>query len=258
MESILKKITDRIRETEALSFEGFDPAGFRLKQRPAPIDIMTLLEKNFFVIAEVKKGSPSKGIIRENFDPKAIAHGYEAGNASAISVITEQHFFHGDKNHLTVVKEAVQLPVLRKDFLVHPYQVYESYNLGADFVLLIAACLTDQELNTMYGAVRSLGMEALVEVHDEEEIKRIARMSPRPNLIGINNRNLKTFTVDIETSFQLLKAAPPGVHVISESGIRSPEDIHRLKTAGFSGALIGESLLRQKDVTAALRRLTND
>lgn len=252
---ILDRITRRVREEEKHNFKNFRPDLFRLVKRPDPIDVLHIIEKNFFVIAEAKKGSPSRGIIRHDFRPVDIALSYRDAGASAISVITEQFFFYGHKLYLQKVKKAVGLPVLRKDFLIHPFQVYESYNLGADFLLLIVACLTDGQLSEMYSITKFLGMEALIEVHTEEELERALRINPR--LIGINNRNLKTFDVNIETSFRLKKQIPPGqnIYVISESGISSPEHIARLKEENFNGALIGESLLKQNDTGSALQEL---
>lgn len=253
MESILTTIINRIMEVEGRQFESFSPSTFPLKDRPLPINIIPLLEQGFFVIAEVKKGSPSKGVIREDYDAAAIAADYQRAGASAISVITEQHFFYGSKQHLPMIKETVNLPVLRKDFLVHPYQVYESFNLGADFVLLIAACLTGQQLEELYRVILSLGMQALIEVHTREELDRVLPL--KPQIIGINNRDLKTFTVNLSTSFHLKQFIPGDIFVISESGIKSRDDIEALKKAGFSGALIGESLLRQKNTRTALKKL---
>jgi len=255
MDSILKTITDRIIQDESANFKSFSPGQFILEKREKPVDTLSLLDKDFFVIAEVKKGSPSRGIIREDFDPVELAIGYEKGGASAVSVITEKNFFFGEKHFLSDVKKHISLPVLRKDFLVHPFQVYESFNLGADFILLITACLTDAVLKELYDTSLSLGMQALVEVHNEEELERALKINPA--IIGINNRDLKTFKVDVATSFRLKPLIPGDIHVISESGIKSHQDIAELKQRGFSGVLIGESLLRKKDVTRALRELVH-
>ena len=255
MEQILTKITDRIRTDNQARFETFSPENAVLRDREKPREIFHSLQRGFFLIAEVKHGSPSKGIIREDYDPVALAASYERAGASAISVITEQNFFFGAQEHLQKVKENVQIPVLRKDFIIHPFQVYESYNLGADFLLLIVACLSDDELKRLYDQTLSLGMEALVEVHNEEEIERALAINPR--LIGINNRNLKTFTVDIENAFRLKSLIPENAFVISESGIKTHEDIVRLRENGFAGALVGESLLRSENVAEAVRELLN-
>lgn len=255
MDSILKTITDRIIQDESANFEAFSPDCFILAKREKPVDVLSHLEKDFFVIAEVKKGSPSRGIIRKELNPVELALGYEKGGASAVSVITEKNFFFGEKRFLTDIKKHISLPVLRKDFLVHPFQVYESFNLGADFILLITACLTDSRLKEFYDTSLSLGMHALVEVHNELELERALKINPA--IIGINNRDLKTFQVDKATSFRLKPLIPANIHVISESGIKSHQDIAELKHRGFSGVLIGESLLRQKDVTHALRELVH-
>jgi indole-3-glycerol phosphate synthase len=256
MQTILERITDRIREREEHNFRMFSPGTVIMTERTAPVDILSMMEEDFFVIAETKKGSPSKGIIREDYNPAALAAAYRRAGASAVSVITEEDFFYGSKQHLTQVKEVVDLPVLRKDFLVHPFQVYESYNLGADFILLIVACLTDEELQKLYSLSLSLGMQVLIEVHNKWELERALALNPP--LIGINNRDLRTFTVDLETSFYLKGFIPEDIHVISESGIKSKNDIESLKLAGFSGALIGESLLRHYDAGRALKRMMSE
>ena len=255
MDSILKTITDRIIQDESANFEAFSPGHFILEKREKPVNVLSLLDKNFFIIAEVKKGSPSQGIIRKELNPVELALEYEKGGASAVSVITEKNFFFGEKHFLFDVKNHIRLPVLRKDFLIHPFQVYESFNMGADFVLLITACLTDAALKELYDASLFLGMQALVEVHNEIELERALKINP--TIIGINNRDLKTFQVDTGTSFRLKPLIPTNIHIISESGIKSHQDIADLKRRGFSGALIGESLLRQKDVTQALRELVH-
>ena len=244
MVSILKKITATIPEEKGIQ---------KSARKAEPIDIIPLIKKEFFVIAEVKKGSPSKGIIRQPFNPIDIARTYEKGGASAISVLTEKHFFYGNQKTLSDIKKETHIPVLRKDFLIYPYQITESYNLGADFILLIAACLNDTKLETLYQMAESLGMHVLVEIHDRDELKRVLKINPK--IIGINNRDLNTFSVDIRTSFHLKKMIPEHIHVISESGIQSQEDIIQLKKNGFAGALIGESLLKQENPGNALRRL---
>ncbi len=253
MNNILQKIVLKTWATEHDNFMNFSPGNFTLRNRPGPIDIISRVQQGFFVIAEVKKGSPSKGIIREDFHPGEIAAEYEKAGASAISVITESHFFYGSKKYLEIVKNTVMLPVLRKDFLLHPFQVYESFNLGADFLLLIAACLTDLELEEFYRLTLSLGMQALVEVHTLEELKRVIRLKPR--LIGINNRDLNSFKVNLQTSLELKKHIPGDIFVISESGISSAEDLCLLRDAGFAGALIGEALVQSADPGAVLQDL---
>jgi indole-3-glycerol phosphate synthase len=253
MEGILKKILERIMEEEGPRFNEFDPSSFRLERRKPPIDVAALCARSFLVIAEVKKGSPSRGVIREDFDPVAIARAYEEGGASAVSVITEKNYFFGDKNNLRLIKQAVRLPVLRKDFIIHDSQVYDSYNLGADFILLIASCLRGGQLRDLCRTAESLGMGALVEIHDEEDLSKA--LKARPKLIGINNRDLRTFAVDWTASLRLRPLIPPGIHVISESGIHSHEQVRLLQNKGFSGVLVGEYLMKHDDPRGALRDL---
>jgi indole-3-glycerol phosphate synthase len=253
MNTILQKITEKILIDEEYNFKNYDHSKIVLKRRKKPIDILPFLKKNFCLITEVKKGSPSKGIIRHDFDPDDIAVAYENSGACAISVITEKNFFFGEKTHLTSIKKKVSIPVLRKDFIIHPYQVYESYNLGADFILLIAACLSEVRLKELYKLTLSLGMNALVEVHNEAELKTALKI--RPEIIGINNRDLNTFKVDLDTSLRLKPKVPGNISVISESGIKTNKDILKLKSAGFAGALVGESLLKNNDLTKAVRSL---
>jgi len=252
MDSILKKITDRIRAEEKANFESFHQGSVTNSNRDS-VDILAVMKDSFFTIAEIKRSSPSKGVIREDFDPVAIAEAYENGGASAVSVVTEKNFFGGDKNYIRLVKNRIDLPVLRKDFILHPWQIYESYELGADFVLLITTCLEKAELENLYGMTLALGMQAIVEVHDKDDL--LKALSIEPAIIGINNRNLKTFEVDFNTSFNMKKMIPEEIRVVSESGIRSSRDINALKKAGFSGVLIGESLLRQADIEQATRRM---
>ncbi len=253
--SFLEDITARIAEEEKGHFLRFSPERFPLRDRKGPADAVRRLGEGFSFIAEIKKRSPSKGLLREDHDPAAMAIAYERAGASAISVITERNFFSGEKEHLGLARAGVGLPVLRKDFLLHPYQVYESYNMGADLVLLIAACHPLGSLKAMFAAVEALGLEALVEVHSEEELERALEIGPR--IVGINNRNLETFEVDFRTSLRLKKRIPSRIRVISESGIDSPGKIRTLKDEGFSGALVGEYLLRRQDVGAALEELRN-
>lgn len=256
MNSILKKITERIIEDNAEVFNSFSVSTFKLVERSQPIDIFPLIKESFFVITEVKKASPSKGVIRKNFNPVEIAMAYEKAGASAISVITEKNFFKGSPENLELIRKAgVKLPLLRKDFIIHPFQVYQSYNLGADFILLIAACLDDSILANLYALSLSLGMQVLIEIHNEQELKRILPLKPK--LIGINNRDLNTFSIDISTSFSLKERIPSDIFVISESGIQSNEDVLTLKEKKFSGILVGESLLRKDDLQKALRELLN-
>ena len=255
MGNILEHIVGSIQRRQGARFASLDPQTFRLKKRKKPIDILPLLAKNFFLIAEVKKGSPSRGIICRAYDPAALALAYAKGGASAISVITESQFFFGSKKDLPAVRAQVALPLLRKDFLIHPLQIYESFNLGADFVLLIVSCLVREKLKEMIAIARSLAMGVLVEVRDEQEIER-ALQAEAP-LLGINNRDLQTFKVDNDHALRLRKLIPAAVPVIAESGIYSPKQIKKLKEFGFAGALVGEYLLRQTQPEKALRELLN-
>ncbi len=206
------------------------------------------------VIAEIKRASPVKGILREEFDPVALARAYTRGGAAAISVITEEEFFRGSPAFLPAVRGVAPLPLLRKDFIFDPYQIYESRALGADAVLLIAAILDQVQLAGLLTLTRELGMEALVEVHTAEELRRALAAGAR--LIGINNRDLRSFHTDLNTTFALRGHIPdPEVTVVSESGIRAPEDLRRLAAAGVHAALIGEALVRAPDPEALLREL---
>lgn len=210
-------------------------------------------EGKYGLIAEIKKASPSKGVIRSNFNPTAIAKAYEAGGAACLSVLTDESFFQGADEFLIDARNATQLPVLRKDFMLDPFQIYESRSLGADCILLIMAALSDNEAISLEGLAHDLGMAVLVEVHNAIELDRAARLSSP--LIGINNRNLKTLNVDINTTIELSKSIGPNKLLISESGLFSPDDLARMSDAGANCFLIGESLMSQEDVEAATLRL---
>lgn len=203
-----------------------------------------------YVIAEVKKASPSKGLLREQFDPPVIAAGYAGAGAVAVSVLTEEDFFLGSLDHLRAVRAAVRIPILRKDFVFDPYQLYEGRAAGADMFLLIMAMLDDALAAELMQIGESLGMTALVEIHDAEELTRALRL--RPKLLGINNRNLRTFHTTLDTTLGLLGNIPPGVRVVSESGLAEPADLRRLMAAGVDSFLIGESFMRAPDPGAAL------
>jgi len=204
------------------------------------------------VIAEIKQRSPSKGIICEDFDPLRIAESYASGGAAALSVLCEEDFFGGSLVHLEAVRE-VGLPLLRKDFIFDPYQLYESRVAGADAVLFIVAILDDELLARLIRLGNELGLDALVEVHSAGEMTRAARAGA--SIIGINNRDLTTFNVDLDTSIQLAPLAPAGAILVSESGINTGSDIRRLRSAGFSAFLVGEHLMRAQHPHEALRRL---
>ncbi len=211
------------------------------------------------VIAEVKKASPSKGVIREDFDPVAIARGYRDGGASCLSVLTDKRFFQGGFEVLVAVREAVELPLLCKDFILSPYQLFQARAAGADAALLIAAILSDQDLAYLLKVARSLGLAVLVEVHDAAEMERVLRLEG-VDLIGINNRDLASFAVDLATTERLMgdfgaQVRARGALLVSESGLFTREDLDRVQGAGADAVLVGEALMRQEDVTAALETL---
>jgi len=208
------------------------------------------------VIAEIKKASPSRGVIRADFDPVALARSYAAAGADAVSVLTDGPFFQGSLTHLVAVRGAVTLPILRKDFHVDAYQVWEARDAGADAVLLIAAALSPQQLQDLVGLGRDLGLAALVEVHARPEVD--AALASGAGLIGINNRDLRTFEVSLETTFGLLPHVPAATVVVSESGIADPAQVARLAAAGVDAILVGEGLLRHPDAGDALRQLMGD
>lgn len=213
------------------------------------------------VIAEVKKASPSKGVIREDFDPAAIALAYQQGGASCISVLTDVKFFQGSFDNLAIVRSTVEVPLLCKDFLIYPYQIYLARVRGADAVLLIASILSDKDIQYFVKIVKALGMTALIEVHTLEELDRVLTIEG-VNLIGINNRNLEDFTVNLETTSQLLAARGSEIRdrdilVVSESGLHVPADLALVVSAGAQAVLIGESLVKQPDIAQALTKLTS-
>ena len=225
-----------------------------LRRRPARRGFRrTLAAKNPAVIAEIKKASPSAGLIAEKFDPGDIARQYEEAGAAALSVLTDRQFFQGSLDDLVEARSSVRLPVLRKDFTLDRYHLLQASAAGADCVLLIVAALTDEELTELLAAARELELDALVEVHDEAELDRALAVGA--DLIGVNNRNLKTLEVSLDTSLRLAPRLPDGVLKVSESGIRTGDDVQRLRDAGYAAFLVGESLMRQADPGGALARL---
>ena len=202
------------------------------------------------VIAEIKKASPSRGVLRADFDPPAIAASYERGGAACLSVLTDRTYFQGDPGYLTAARAACALPALRKDFIVDDYQIAEARAIGADAILLIVAALTDAQLAALEACAREFGLAVLVEVHDRAELDRALRLATP--LIGINNRNLRTFEVSLATTFDLLGAIPPARLVVTESGILSPSDVAAMRTRGVNAFLVGEAFMRADDTGAAL------
>ncbi len=205
------------------------------------------------VIAEIKKASPSKGVIREDFIPADIAQSYAEGGAACLSVLTDKQFFQGQVDYLKQARASCQLPVLRKDFMVDAYQIYESRAMGADCILLIAACLDDAQMKTFEAIARSLDMAVLVEVHDEAELERALKL--KTPLIGINNRNLKTFEVSLETTLTLKAQIPADRVLVTESGISTRDDVLRMGAAGVNAFLVGEAFMRAKEPGKALADL---
>ncbi len=245
----------RIRVENAKKALPFTALRAEAEQMPKEgLPFQAALEKSgISFICEIKKASPSKGLIAPDFPYLQIAREYQAAGARAISVLTEPEFFLGDDRYLTEVTQTVDLPVLRKDFIIDPYQIYEAKRIGASAVLLICALLSEEELAEYLAIAESLGLSALVEAHDETELHTALKANAK--IIGVNNRDLRTFTVDVHNSERLRRLVPPEILFVSESGIRNAEDVKRLYDAGVNGVLVGETLMRSADKSAALAEL---
>ena len=241
-----RKALASINELDTRAAAQTAPRGFEAALRAKAAD-------GFALIAEVKKASPSKGLIRADFDPAAHAAAYQAGGATCLSVLTDGPYFQAHEDYLIAARGACDLPVLRKDFMVDPWQVAEARSIGADAILIIVAALEDAQMAEIEGAALERGMDILVEVHDEAEMDRAARLKSR--LIGVNNRDLKRFVTDLGNTERLAPLAPAGALLVSESGINRYTDLLRLQASGIRTFLVGESLMRQTDIAAATRTL---
>lgn len=246
---VLKRILKRKVEeiSEAVATESLAALSQRASQASPPrgfVTALTTLTDNgeSAVIAEIKKASPSKGVIRENFHPSDIARSYAEGGAACLSVLTDRDFFQGCEEYLIEARAACSLPVIRKDFIIDQYQIYEARAMGADCVLLIVAALGDAVLSELYGLARHLDMDVLIEVHDQDELERALHLSP--DLIGINNRDLRTFDVTLQTTLDLLSVMPEGVLVVTESGILSRADVQLMRDNHVNAFLVGEAFMR--------------
>lgn len=254
--TILDRIVEARRESIAHRKRVLPDVALKLAvgKADAPRDFAGALSRaGFNVIAELKKASPSRGVIREDYAPADLAPKLENAGAAALSVLTEEEFFSGSLADLKTARKAVQIPVLRKDFIVDPWQVWETRAAGADAFLLIAAILSDETLRELLELGRSLGMEPLVEVHTREEVARAIAVGAR--IIGVNNRDLRNFNVRVETSLELVEAIPEDCIAVSESGLRTHDDLARLRGAGFDAFLIGEHLMKEPDPAVPLRAL---
>jgi indole-3-glycerol phosphate synthase len=260
MSDLLTRITAYKREEIAEAKKQRPPSALREQAASIapPRGFLAAIEQRqqqdeYALIAEVKKKSPSKGLIRANFDPAELARAYEAGGATCISVLTDGPSFDGSLDHLGVVRRTVGLPLLRKDFMLDPYQVVESRAWGADAILLMLSTVDDDTALALEDAAREFGMDVLVEVHDGEELERAAQL--RSRLIGINNRDLKTMETSLATAEDLAPHVPEGKVIVGESGLRTPEDLKRMAAADITAFLVGESLARVHDVESATRAL---
>ena len=256
LDDIIEKTKEdlAIREKEfTLDWLGRSLAFNARQPRPIHEYLTSTDDEPYRIIAEVKKASPSKGIIREDFDPLAIAQAYERGGANAISVLTEPHFFQGDLEYLAGIRRYVGTPLLRKDFIVSKYQILEALVYGADFILLIAMALTRAELKELLNYSRHLGMEPLVEIHNKADLTKA--IFAGADIIGINHRNLETFEMDMELCHKLIPLIPNGKIIVAESGIYEHGQLEDMRKVGVDAFLVGESFMRQDDVEGAIRKL---
>lgn len=255
MSDILEKIVARKRERLVTSQAALPLSELRALVAPQSGGrfVGALQRDGLNIIAEIKRRSPSKGVIRENFDPVTIARNYTANGAAAISVLTEEDFFDGSLDYLRAVRAETAVPLLRKDFIFNEYQIWEAVHVGADCILLIAAMLEPVQFNDLLQAAYGLGLDVLVEVHDRAELEKVLPYDLR--LLGINNRNLRSFHTTLDTSLQLAADLPKSLTLVSESGLRTRADLELLRGAGFHAFLIGEELMRAPDEGAALRSL---
>ena len=258
--NILDRIVEARRESVAHRKRVLPEVALKIaveKKIAPPRDFASALTRNCInIIAELKKSSPSKGLLREEYAPAVLASGLESAGSAALSVLTEEDFFHGSLGDLKEANRVTKIPILRKDFIIDPWQVWEARAAGADSFLLIAAILSDTTLGELLALGRTLKMEPLVEVHERGELDRVIGAGAR--IIGVNNRDLRDFQVHIETSLSLIEMIPDDCIAVSESGLRTHEDIERLRRAGFDAFLIGEHLMKEADPGSALRVLRGD
>ena len=260
MNSILEKIVNH-KLTEIAAAKAARPlqdVAAAADKAAAPRNFLAALQNatGIGLIAEVKKASPSKGIIRADFDPVAIAQIYAESGASCISVLTDENFFQGHLDYLTAIKQQVKIPLLRKDFIIDEYQVFEARAAGADAVLLIAECLEADQLISLHKRIRALGMTPLVELYDDQNVEKV--MAADPVLVGVNNRDLNTFEVDLSHSVKVKQLLPESVTFVSESGIYTRTDVEMLEKSGVDAMLVGESLMRADDIGAAVKTLLSN
>lgn len=258
--TVLKKILARKAQEVAERQESCPPEALRerLAEAPPPRGFVTAIERKLAagapaVIAEIKKASPSRGVIRADFDPPAIARSYERGGAACLSVLTDVDFFQGADRYLQEARAACSLPVIRKDFIIDPYQLLEARVLGADCILLIVAALSDAQLRGLYDAALALGLDVLIEVHDEAELMRSLPLGAK--LVGINNRDLHSFETSLKTTYRLLEKIGPDRIVVTESGIHTPDDVAQMRARGVNAFLVGEAFMRAEEPGEKLAEL---